>query len=68
MIYFLQITIQSKATDDFRAFLDWADRDTMTVYQLRGYGATPVQATEDAWLKYNSPDRDLHIQDSWEWK
>ena len=67
MIHFLQITIQSKASDDFRAFLDWADGDSMTVYQLRGYGDTPGKAADNAWQKYNE-DRNYHIIDTWEWK
>lgn len=68
MIHFLKITLQAKSTtEDWRAFLDWADSDTMTVYQLRGYGSTPGQAAEDAWASYNE-DRDAYITDSWEWK
>ena len=67
MIHFLNITIQSKSTDDFRAFLDWADSDTMTRYQLRGYGSTPGEAATDAWNKYNG-DRDSYISDEEYWK
>ena len=68
MIHFLQITLQAKSEqEDWRAFLEWADRDSMMVYQLRGYGATPGAAAENAWLKYNE-DRDSYIEDSWEWK
>lgn len=68
MIHFLQITLQAKSiNEDWRAFLDWADSDTMQVYQLRGYGSTPSEAANDAWTKYNEC-RDLFITDSWEWK
>lgn len=67
-IVFLNITIQEKGiNEDYRAFLDWADRDTMTRFQLRGYGSTPGQAADDAWKKFNE-DRDFYIEDSWEWK
>ena len=67
MIHFLKITVQSKASDDFRAFLDWADSDTMTRYQLRGYGSTPGEAATDAWNKYND-DRDFYVEHKEEWK
>jgi hypothetical protein len=67
MIHFLNITVQCKGGDDFRAFLDWADSDTMTAYQLRGYGDTPGKAADDAWTKYNE-DRDSYTEGSWEWK
>jgi hypothetical protein len=67
MIHFLQITVQQKSPGDFRSFLDWADSETMTVYQLRGYGDTPGRAADDAWTRYNE-DRDHYIEDSWEWK
>jgi hypothetical protein len=68
MIHFLQIAIQKKASDDFRAFLDWADSDEMMVYQLRGYGSTPGQAADDAYAKYADEDfRDSQVTDCWEW-
>jgi hypothetical protein len=67
MIHFLNITIQSKASDDWRAFLDWADDSTMTRYQLRGYGSTPGEAADDAWKRYNE-DRDFYIEDESVWK
>lgn len=66
MIKFLSITIQEKGTDDYRAFLDWANKSTMTRYQLRGYGATPHAAAEDAWKKYNE-DRDFYIEHEEPW-
>lgn len=67
-IVFLSIAIQEKGRgDDYRAFLDWAERDTMTRYQLRGYGATPGEAADDAWAKYNE-DRDFYIEHWEEWK
>ena len=67
MIHFLNITIQQKSNDDWRAFLHWADSSTMTRYELRGYGATPAEAANDAWKKYND-DRDLYIADEGLWK
>lgn len=67
MIHFLNITVQCKGKDDFRAFLDWADDETMTRYQLRGYGESPGEAADDAWAKYNE-DRDSYITDKEVWK
>lgn len=34
MIHFLNITLQQKAKNDWRAFLDWADGETMTIEDL----------------------------------
>lgn len=68
MIHFLNITIQEKGKgDDYRAFLDWADDETMTVYQIRGYGDTPGKAADDAYARYEE-DREWYVTDHWEWK
>ena len=67
MIHFLQIVIQSKASDDWRAFLQYADSDEMMVYEIRGYGSTPGTAADDAYAKYND-DPESYIADSWAWK
>lgn len=68
MIHFLDITIQCKGSNDFRAFLDWADSETATRYQLRGYGSTPGAAADDAWTRYKSENRDLLITDECAWE
>jgi hypothetical protein len=69
MIHFLRIVIQEKSYgEDYRAFLEFADSDTMTVYQIRGYGATPGNAADNAYSKYDSDDREMNVQDEWEWK
>ena len=68
MIHFLNITLQAKSEkEDWRAFLDWADSNTMTRYQLRGYGTTPGEAADDAWRKY-SEDRNSYVEDESVWK
>jgi hypothetical protein len=67
MIRFLTITVQQKARDDYRAFLDCGDDEEMMVYQIRGYGDTPGKAADDAYCKFQG-DRELHIQGQWEWK
>ena len=67
MIHFLKITVQEKGKgDDYRAFLDYADPDTMMCYQIRGYGSTPGQAADDAYAKYEE-DRSFYVEDSWKW-
>lgn len=68
MIHFLNITIQCKSNDDWRAFLHWADSSTMTRYELRGYGTTPAEAADDAWKNYNGEHRELYITDEGLWK
>ncbi len=66
MIHFNQITIQKKAHNDWRAFLNWSDSEMMMQYQLRGYGSTPGEAADDAYAKYTE-DRDYYVDDIWEW-
>jgi hypothetical protein len=66
MIHFLDITIQCKGSNDFRAFLDWADDQLMMRYQLRGYGSTPGQAADDAWRRYTE-NRDSYIEYECAW-
>lgn len=65
-IHFLNITIQCKGTDDFRSFLNWADSETMKLYQLRGYGSTPGEAADNAWSKYVD-DRNSYIEHEEDW-
>jgi hypothetical protein len=70
MIHFLNITIQNKGGDDFRAFLEWgskADSETMCLYEIRGYGDTPSKAADDAYAKYME-DREYYsnYQGVWE--
>lgn len=67
MIHFINITIQSKTTDDFRSFLLWADSETMMKYELRGYGSTPGSAADNAYARFNSEDRDMYTTHEEEW-
>jgi hypothetical protein len=67
MIHFLKITVQQKARDDYRAFLDWGDDQEMMVYQIRGYGDTPGKAADDAYRKFQQ-DPERHVEGGWEWK
>ncbi len=55
--YFVQIIIQSKGLDDWRAFLIYQDitkgyKGVVTNYEIRGYGATAEDAVKDVWMKY----------------
>ena len=66
-IHFLTITINEKGIgEDYRAFLTFAERDTMTVFEIRGYGDTPGEAADDAYHRFET-DREKYIEDSWEW-
>jgi hypothetical protein len=65
MIHFLSITIQEKGIgDDYRAFLDWMDSETRTVYQIRGYGDTPGKAADDAYARFEE-DKEFYTVESW---
>lgn len=69
MIHFLKITTQEKGKgEDYRSFLDFADSDTMTVYQIRGYGSTPGKSADDVYAKYDADDREMHVSDEWVWE
>ena len=67
MIQFLNITIQNKGGDDFRAFLEWTDSETMCIYEIRGYGDTPGKAADDAYARYmEDPEYYSNYQGVWE--
>ena len=69
MIYFMSIEIQEKGKgEDYRAFLHFANRETMMAYEIRGYGDTPGKAADDAYARYESEDRYDHVTNEWEWK
>lgn len=52
--YFIKITVQEKSkNEDYRAFLEWADKSEMQLYEIRGYGSTPVTACNCAWERFN---------------
>lgn len=69
MIHFLSIKIQEKGRgQDYRAFLTFADSDTMMAYEIRGYGSTAGQAADAAYTRYAGPDRDTFVSDHWPWE
>lgn len=67
--YFLQIVVRAKSEidNDWRSFLQWADRDEMMVYEIRGYGQSSGEASEDAYKKFKE-DAQFYAEDHWEWK
>ena len=67
--YFLQIVVRAKSEidNDWRAFLQWADRDEMMVYEIRGYGDSAGAAVIDAQKKF-AEDPLENATDYWEWK
>jgi hypothetical protein len=67
MIHFLNITIQMKSGDDFRAFLEWADDETMCLYGIRGYGDTPGKAADNAYARYME-DREFYSENHGVWE
>lgn len=53
MKIFLQITIQEKVEEDFRAFV--AADVSGTRWELRAYGPTAVAAATEAWARFEQP-------------
>jgi hypothetical protein len=69
MIYFMSITIHEKSKgDDYRAFLNFADRETMMAYEIRGYGDTPGKAADDAYARFAGGDPHAFVTDEWVWE
>lgn len=58
---FVQIVIQEKGcnSEDFRSSLVFRDRQG-NLWSIRGYGGTPVEASQDVCTKYLSGDFDCH--------
>ena len=58
--HFVQIIVQCKASDDWRAFLIYQDISFgfkgVVNYEIRGYGTNAVEATEDVWAKYEDDE------------
>jgi len=67
MKHFLCITINEKGQEDYRAFLEWGDSETMLRYQIRGYGGTPGKAADDAYAKWLE-DPEVHAEYSEVWE
>lgn len=64
---FLQIIVTCKSipNNDWRSFIQYAIREEMMVYEIRGYGSDPAAAATDAWTKFQScPEK---WDDKWEW-
>lgn len=64
---FLQIVVTCKSIpdDDWRSFLQYAGREEMKVYEIRGYGSSPEDAASDAWRRFQEFPEDW--QDTWAW-
>ncbi len=67
MKHFLGIAINEKSQEDYRAFLEWGDSETMLRYQIRGYGDTPGKAADDAYAKWLE-DPEVHAEYSEVWE
>ena len=48
---FIQIIVQHKWGDDYRSFCICSDSKN-NKWELRGYGATPMKATEDVYQRF----------------
>ena len=69
MIHFISIEVQEKIKDEYYlAFLTFADSETMTVYEIRGYSNTPGKAADNVYAYYHSKDRYNLVRDSWPWE
>jgi hypothetical protein len=56
---FLQLVVQEKSSNDYRAFLTWRDVDSDGIFELRGYGKDGALAAADAWHKFVT-DAEFH--------
>lgn len=55
-MYFRQLVVQSKSSDDFRAFLYYSTdflQPEKECEEIRGYGDSVLAAATDAWNRFN---------------
>ena len=55
---FIEIVVRAKSEvdNDWRSYIRFGSKETMEVFEVRGYGSSPGEAAEDAWKTYNDPD------------
>jgi hypothetical protein len=55
-IRFLQTVLEQKGHGEWRAFLEFVDVETNTIYRLRDYGTTAGEAADKAWNSFLDED------------
>lgn len=55
-IRFLQTVLEQKGRGEWRAFLEFVDVETNTIYRLREYGTTAGEAADKAWNSFLDDD------------
>lgn len=55
-IRFLQTVLEQKGYGEWRAFLEFVDLETNTIYRLRDYGTTAGEAVDKAWNSFLDED------------
>lgn len=50
---FCDISVRKNlGTDGYCASLKWMDSISKNIYEIRGYGKSPIEATQDAWEQF----------------
>jgi len=61
---FIQLTVQEKGPEDFRAFVYYKESDCSDTYELRGYGLSVIGACADAMSRFFEHESELeNIED-----
>lgn len=55
---FIEIIVRAKSEvdNDWRSYIRFGSKETMEVFEVRGYGSSPGEAAENAWERYNDPE------------
>lgn len=55
---FIEIVVRAKseADNDWRSYIRFGSKETMQVFEVRGYGSSPGRAAENAWKRYKDPE------------
>lgn len=57
---FIQLVVQSKSSDDYRAFV-YCDDSTGARWEIRGYGTTALAAAEDGMARFDTDELDWYM-------
>jgi hypothetical protein len=63
-VEFIQLTVQEKGPEDFRAFVYYKESVCSDTYELRGYGSSVLAACDDAMSRFFEHESELeNIED-----
>jgi hypothetical protein len=64
---FIQLTVQEKGPEDFRAFVYYKESVCSDTYELRGYGSSVIGACADAMSRFSELEAEAELENV-EWQ